>query len=114
MARKSIALKVLGIVLGLGALMACSLVSPEASFARTHPQDAHTCAACHAQSVCVDCHGGKVPMKPSLKLSDRPDRETPHRGDFMTLHRMEGKMDPSSCYACHGRANNDKCRACHR
>ena len=158
MARKSIALKVLGIVLGLGALMACSLVSPEASFARTHPQelgagrpscsechttdvskgalkpyasfdhtptfvkdhkfqanqDANTCASCHAQSFCVDCHGGKVPMKPSLKLSDRPDRETPHRGDFMTLHRMEGKMDPSSCYACHGRANNDKCRACHR
>jgi hypothetical protein len=157
MARKTV-LQVLGIVLGLGVLMACSLISPETSFAATHPeglgagrpmcsdchstdvskgalkpyasfdhtgtfvkdhkyqanQDANTCAACHATSFCTDCHGGKVPMKPALKLSDRPDRDTPHRGDYLTMHKMDGKMDPSSCYTCHGRANNDKCRACHR
>ena len=157
MARNSV-LKTLGIALGLGVLMACSLISPNTSFVPTHPQelgagrpscsechstdvaagalkpygafdhtttfvkdhrfqanqDANTCASCHAQSFCTDCHGGKVPMKPATALSDRPDRESPHRGDFMTLHRMEGKMDPSACYTCHGRANNDKCRACHR
>jgi hypothetical protein len=157
MARKTI-LQVLGIVLGLGMLMACGLVSPEASFAATHPeglgagkpscsechtndvskgamkpyatfdhtpafvqnhkaqanQDVNTCATCHAQSFCVDCHGGKVPMKPAIKLSGSPDRMAPHRGDYLTLHKMEGKLDPSSCYTCHGRANNDKCRACHR
>jgi hypothetical protein len=38
----------------------------------------------------------------------------PHRADFLTMHRIEGKMDPSACYTCHGRANNDKCRACHK
>ena len=157
MAKKTL-LQVLGIVLGLGVLMACGLVSPEASFAATHPdglgagkpvcsechsndtakgalkpyasfdhtptfaknhksqanQDLNTCATCHAQSFCVDCHGGKVPMKPAMKLSTSPDRLAPHRGDFLTLHKIEGKLDPSSCYACHGRANNDKCRACHR
>jgi hypothetical protein len=157
MTRKSI-LQVLGLVLGLGFLLACGLVSPEASFAATHPQelgpgrpmcsechstdvakgalkpystfdhtpafvkdhrfpanqDSTTCAACHAPSFCVDCHGGKVPMKPATKLSDRPDREAPHRGDFLTQHKIEGKLDPSSCYRCHGRANNDLCRACHR
>lgn len=157
MARKTI-LQVLGIALGLGFLMACSLVSPETSFAATHPQelgagrpmcsechstdlakgalkpyasfdhttdfvknhkyqanqDANSCASCHAPSFCTDCHGGKVPMKPAVRFGDRPDRDMPHRGDYMTLHRMEGKMDPSSCYTCHGRANNDKCRACHR
>jgi len=157
MARKTM-LKVLGIVLGLGVLMACSLISPEASFAPTHPeglgagkpqcsechtdevhkgalkpyatfdhtptfvkdhrfqanQDANTCGACHAQSFCADCHGGKVPMKPAVKLSESPERMAPHRGDYLTLHKIEGKLDPSSCYRCHGRANNDKCRACHR
>jgi len=77
-------------------------------------QDGTTCASCHAPAFCVDCHGGKVPMKPAVKLSDRPDRDTPHKGDFLTLHKLEGRMDPSACYTCHGRANNDKCRACHR
>jgi hypothetical protein len=157
MARKFV-LQILGVVLGLGVLMACGLVSPETSFARTHPeglgagrpmcsechtndvakgalkpyatfdhtptfvkehrfqanQDPNTCAACHAPAFCVDCHGGKVPMKPATRLEDRPDRDTPHRGDYLTLHKIEGRMDPSSCYRCHGRANNDQCRACHR
>jgi len=157
MVRKSV-LQILGIVLSLGMLAACGLVSPEASFAATHPdgvgasrptcsechtndvakgalkpyasfdhtptfvkdhktqanQDRNTCASCHAPSFCVDCHGGKVPMKPATRLSGSPDRLAPHRGDFMTMHRIEGKLDPSSCYSCHGRANNDKCRACHR
>jgi hypothetical protein len=157
MVRKSV-LQILGVVSGLGVLMACGLASPEASFAATHPeglgagkpvcsechttdvakgalkpyasfdhtttfvkdhkfqanQDPNTCATCHAPSFCVDCHGGKVPVKPAIALSGSPDRMAPHRGDYMTLHKMEGKMDPSSCYACHGRANNDKCRACHR
>ncbi len=157
MARKTV-LQVLGIVLGLGVLMACSLVSPETSFARTHPdgvgsgrpicsechtndvakgalkpyasfdhtptfvkdhrfqatQDSGTCASCHAPSFCVDCHGGKVALKPATMLGDRPDRMAPHRGDFLTMHKIEGKLDPSSCYTCHGRANNDKCRACHK
>lgn len=157
MARKHI-LKTFAAAFGLGVLMACSLISPETSFAPTHPQDlgagrpmcsechstevakgplkpyaafdhtptfvkdhklqagqdANSCASCHAPSFCGDCHGGKVPMKPSIRFGDRADREMPHRGDYLSLHRMEGKLDPSSCYGCHGRANNDKCRACHR
>jgi hypothetical protein len=27
---------------------------------------------------------------------------------------IEGKIDPTSCYRCHGRANNEKCIVCHR
>ncbi len=151
-------LKAVAVAVGLGLLAACGVVSPESSFAATHPQelgagrpvcsdchgdetmkgslkpysafnhsedfvrnhrflagsDGNTCSVCHAPSFCADCHGGKVVMKPATKLGDRPDRMSPHRGDWMTLHRMEGKMDPSSCYQCHGRANNDRCRACHQ
>lgn len=144
--------------LGLGMLTACSLVSPESSFAPTHPQelsagrptcgdchgtervkstqksfsafdhtdafvknhkfqanqDGATCAACHAPSFCSDCHAGKAPMTASTKLGNRPDRESPHRTGYLTMHRIEGKLDPTGCYQCHGRANNDKCSACHK
>lgn len=147
------------VLLGLGFFTACAMLSPNASFAPSHPQelsagkpmcsechttdtfkgaekpfaafdhtdvfvkdhkflagkDAATCATCHAPSFCSDCHGGKVPMKPSTLAGDRPDRTVmPHRGDYLTLHKIEGKMDPTGCFKCHGRANNDKCRACHR
>lgn len=77
-------------------------------------QDSGTCASCHAPSFCADCHGGKVAMKPATKLSDRPERMSPHRGNYLVLHKLEGKMDPTGCFKCHGRGNNDKCAACHR
>lgn len=72
------------------------------------------CSVCHAVSFCNDCHATKGELKPSQKLGNRPDRELVHRGDFMTRHRIEGKLDPASCYRCHGRANNEQCRSCHR
>jgi hypothetical protein len=151
-------LALLATVMGLGIMAACSLVSPKASFAPTHPQaleagrptcsechgtdrvkstdksfasfnhtaefvknhkfqanqDSGTCAACHAQSFCADCHAGKTVMTPSTKLGNRPDRESPHRTGYLTMHRIDGKIDPTGCYQCHGRANNDKCSACHK
>lgn len=157
MVRRTLLLSI-AIVLGLGALTACALLSPDASFAAVHPQqlekgrplcsechsaeqskgalkpyasfdhtptfvkdhrmqagsEGNTCATCHAPSFCSDCHGGKTMMKPSVKMGDRPDRAFQHRGDYLTQHRMEGKIDPTGCYKCHGRANNDKCRACHK
>lgn len=72
------------------------------------------CAVCHAVSFCNDCHATKNELKPSKKLGDRPDRDLVHRGDFMIRHRIEGKIDPAGCYRCHGTANNEQCRACHR
>ncbi|MCM0082549.1 cytochrome C [Geomonas sp. Red32] len=72
------------------------------------------CATCHKLSFCADCHTNKIEMKPSVKNGDRPDRMMPHRGDYITLHKIEGKLDPASCYRCHGRTNNERCVACHR
>jgi hypothetical protein len=72
------------------------------------------CAVCHKQSFCADCHAVRTEFKPAQKLSDRPDRMLPHRGDYLTMHKIDGKVDPASCYRCHGRANNDRCVACHR
>jgi len=72
------------------------------------------CYVCHAQAFCTDCHTNKREIKPSTKLGDRPDRELVHRGDYMTRHKVEGKIDPVSCYRCHGRSNNGLCQACHK
>ena len=72
------------------------------------------CAGCHKFSFCADCHTNKGAMKPATLNGDRPDRMMPHRGDFLTLHKIEGKLDPASCYRCHGRTNNERCVACHR
>ena len=77
-------------------------------------QDPGTCAVCHAQSFCADCHGGKTAMQPAVKMGDRPDRITPHPANYLVLHRIEGRIDPTGCFECHGRANNQKCTACHK
>jgi hypothetical protein len=72
------------------------------------------CATCHKLSFCADCHTNKIEFKPALKNANRPDLMMPHRGDYLTLHKIEGKLDPASCYRCHGRTNNERCVACHR
>jgi hypothetical protein len=125
-------------VLGLGLMLACGAVSPSASFVPTHPQelgpgrpafdhteafvkdhrflagrDANVCAACHAQAFCADCHSAKAAMTPDVKLGNRPDREMPHRADYLTVHRFDGQADPASCFKCHGRGNNASCITCH-
>ncbi|UFS71401.1 cytochrome C [Geomonas sp. RF6] len=72
------------------------------------------CASCHKVSFCADCHTNQTELKPSLKNAFRPDRMMPHRGDYLTIHKIEGKVDPASCFRCHGRANNERCVTCHR
>lgn len=77
-------------------------------------QDQRLCAICHRSSFCNDCHANELEIKPSIKLGNRPDRELIHRGDYLSLHKIDGKIDPTSCYRCHGRTNNQLCVACHR
>ena len=76
--------------------------------------DRQVCATCHASSFCTDCHAIKIEIKPSTLYGDRPDRDLPHRGDYLTRHRFDGKIDPASCYKCHGRSNNQMCMNCHK
>jgi hypothetical protein len=101
-----------------GNLKSYASLDHTATFVKEHRiaagQDSATCATCHSQSFCADCHGGKTVMKPSAKLGNRPDREIPHRGNYLSMHRIEGKADPTSCFKCHGRANNEKCMTCHK
>ena len=72
------------------------------------------CAACHQESFCADCHAHKEEIKPSSKFSDSPERNLPHRGDYLSQHKIDGKINPASCFVCHGRQNNEGCKSCHR
>jgi len=70
------------------------------------------CSRCHSTSFCLDCHATRPAMQPSLKTSN-PELEFSHRGDYLTRHRIDGEIDPASCFKCHGRSNNAICRSCH-
>jgi hypothetical protein len=77
-------------------------------------QQQRACTVCHRDSFCADCHAYREEIKPSDKFKGSPERKLPHRGDYLSRHRIEGRIDPVSCLKCHGRQNNERCRLCHR
>lgn len=101
-----------------GALKPYASFKHTSVFLREHAfyarQGRNLCASCHAASFCLDCHGRRTGLMPRTREADRPDRMLPHRGDYVTLHRIDGRIDPGSCYPCHGNRNDIKCRVCHR
>jgi hypothetical protein len=72
------------------------------------------CSSCHQESFCSDCHSHKEELKPSTKYGDAVERSLPHRGDYLNQHKIDGKINPTSCVKCHGRQNNEGCKSCHR
>lgn len=77
-------------------------------------QQMGTCMVCHQESYCSDCHAHKEELKPSDKYKDAPEIAMPHRGDYLTQHKIDGRINPASCFPCHGRQNNERCKTCHR
>jgi hypothetical protein len=78
-------------------------------------QTSTLCSACHSFSFCTDCHAYKGKgLKPSERYSGSTDRWLPHRGNYLFQHRIDGKIDPTGCFRCHGRQNNRMCKRCHR
>ncbi|PLX95249.1 MAG: cytochrome C [Desulfuromonas sp.] len=89
-----------------------------ATWGQSHRQQAYqqeaVCAMCHQTSFCNDCHATRVELKPSLKNQSETYRQTPHRGDYLSRHRIDGKVDPTSCFRCHGNPKTAKtCAPCH-
>ncbi|MGC1453646.1 MAG: cytochrome C [Nitrospirota bacterium] len=76
-------------------------------------QQKQVCDLCHKESFCADCHANKEELKPSDKYKDSPERALPHRGDYLTQHKIDGRINPASCFPCHGRQNNARCKVCH-
>ena len=90
----------------------------DASFVGPHRQQAYqnadVCSMCHAQSFCNDCHVSRVELKPSLKNPTDTYRAMPHRGDYLSRHQVDGRVDPTSCFRCHGNPRATKsCAPCH-
>lgn len=87
-------------------------------FAEQHSKLAYqseaVCSMCHATSFCNDCHATRVELKPSIKNQTENYRRMPHRGDFLTRHRFEARLDPTSCFRCHGNPKTaTSCAPCH-
>jgi len=77
-------------------------------------QQKQVCDMCHTEAFCADCHANKEELKPSDKYKDSPERALPHRGDYLTQHKIDGRINPASCFPCHGRQNNERCKECHK
>lgn len=77
-------------------------------------QGQNLCSSCHKPTFCQTCHAGKEELKPNVKMGDRPDRRAPHRGDYLVTHRIDGRIDPGSCYRCHGNKSDGRCKQCHK
>jgi len=101
-----------------GALKPYATFRHSTVFIRQHSiyssQGQNLCSACHAPSFCQTCHARKEELRPNVKMGDRPERDLPHRGDYIVLHQLDGRMDPGSCFRCHGNKNDAQCRACHK
>ena len=77
-------------------------------------QSRNVCSMCHQPSSCDTCHGVGIELKPSRRDPMGTHRRTPHRGDYLSRHRIDGRMDPVSCHRCHGNPKTAAtCRPCH-
>lgn len=86
-----------------------------ADFLRTHGDmartNAATCAACHEQTSCAECHAATTrPVKPDVHWPEKVEAGFIHRGDYVSRHTVDANADPASCRRCHGSAY---CDACH-
>ncbi len=87
----------------------------QGNFVREHARPARaataTCAECHEQTFCSDCHANTVSTKIEDKQFERVDRDFIHRNDFLSRHSVEAQADPVTCARCHG---TSFCDSCHR
>jgi hypothetical protein len=104
--------------LSTGAMKPYASFRHSLSFMRNHGlyarQGQNLCASCHGPSFCQGCHARQEELKPNTRMGERPDMALPHRGDYIVQHQLEGRLDPGSCFRCHGNKNDIKCRSCHK
>lgn len=75
-------------------------------------QNTRVCAQCHTQTFCIECHDKKKSgIKPSFKYPEKVSANFIHRGDWITLHRIEAKTGELMCLKCHAKTD---CSSCHQ
>jgi hypothetical protein len=89
--------------------------SHQAGFLKLHAAQARStaesCASCHDQTFCADCHAKTVPVPIELKWTEDPTREFIHRADYRSRHSIDARADAASCQKCHGPSF---CSSCHQ
>jgi len=74
-------------------------------------QGSATCAQCHAQTFCTDCHSATDNQVTAVtKWPRRTDRGLVHRGNYLQRHPIDARREGQTCLGCH-RINS--CRDCH-
>jgi hypothetical protein len=91
-----------------------SLFSHQGDFVHQHGAAARSagesCAQCHDQTFCADCHARTVALPIEVKLPERVEADFIHRADFVSRHAIEARADEGLCRRCHGQSF---CDACH-
>jgi Cytochrome c7 and related cytochrome c len=100
--------------LGLFALRPISSFAHQGDFLKGHAQLARSrpasCATCHDQSYCTDCHAKTVSASIEVRFPEAVDRLSVHRGNFLGRHSIEQRADPVLCARCH---SVSYCTDCH-
>jgi hypothetical protein len=83
-------------------------------FMKTHGQlarpTAESCAQCHEQTYCADCHSGTTaPATQAILFPEAVQKDFIHRGDYVSRHMIEAGANPASCRKCHGSKFCDSC-----
>ncbi|MCB9556311.1 MAG: cytochrome c3 family protein [Deltaproteobacteria bacterium] len=92
---------------------AVSLAVHDGNFHRRHgtlARNTQTCAQCHDQTFCADCHARTQAMPASIRFPEQINRRFVHRGDFVGRHMVEARARPETCAKCHGARH---CQSCH-
>lgn len=89
--------------------------SHQGDFLHTHGKQAstsaQTCARCHDQTSCSDCHAKTVATRAEVKFPENVAANFVHRGDFVTRHALEASATGGeTCAKCHG---TSFCESCH-
>jgi cytochrome c7-like protein len=96
------------------ALKPVSDFSHQGNFVARHGAEAHssaeTCAQCHDQTFCSDCHARTVATRIEVKFPEQVASQFIHRNDFLGRHSIEAAGNDATCRRCHG---NDFCTSCH-
>jgi hypothetical protein len=100
---------------GLKPLEQFTEFSHAGNFVREHGElsrsSAETCAACHDQTYCAQCHATATrPFRPEIRFPENVTSDFIHRGDYVARHHLDVERDPASCRKCHG---SHFCNSCH-
>jgi hypothetical protein len=83
------------------------------AFARHHgavaAEQGQVCRACHAESDCDGCHDTSQGLAIERRHPERIESSFVHRGDFMNVHGIEARSEPSRCLRCHQQPTCDGC-----